>query len=72
MSSDAEVLATVQHILDEQWPAEQTIREIRQLLQPRRELQQTIARGAGGWPVLRASAPVGTAWERHDDPERRL
>ncbi|MEV6890352.1 hypothetical protein [Kribbella sp. NPDC051137] len=69
MSNDAEVLATVRHILDERRPAEDTIRAIRKLLEPPRERQPVELTGRG-WPVLRASeAPSGTAWEYHDDPE---
>jgi hypothetical protein len=65
--NDAEIVAAVRRILDERRPAEETIRTIRALVEPRREPQpiRPIARTERGWPILQAS----DAWERHDDPE---
>lgn len=68
MSSDTEVLTNVRRVLDERRTAEETIRAIRQLLEPPRE-RQPIVRTERGWPVLRVSSAPGAVWERHDDPE---
>lgn len=64
--NDAEGVAQVHSIPDERWPAEETIRQIKQLVRPpveRKPMELTDR----GWPVLRA-AP-GMAGESHDDPE---
>jgi hypothetical protein len=58
-----DVLTGVRRILDEQGPPEQTIRAIRNLLDPPCDPVR-IQRTDRGWPILRPSA-----WERHDDPE---
>lgn len=57
------VLVEVRRILDQRRPPEETVRAIRQVLDPPVELM-SVERTDRGWPVLRASA-----WERHDDPE---
>lgn len=62
--NDAEVVAGVRRVLDESRPPEETIREIRDLIEPRRE-PSPIERTERDWPILYASE----AWERHDAPE---
>ncbi|MGC4942218.1 hypothetical protein [Kribbella sp. DT2] len=63
--SEAEILAAVRRILDQRLPAEETIRAIRQLVEPQRK-PHPLERTEGCWPILRTS---DDAWERHDDPE---
>ncbi|GAA3576423.1 hypothetical protein [Kribbella ginsengisoli] len=65
MSSQTEILAQVRLVLDEQQPAELTIRAIRRLLdRPRRhEMDEDTEHG---WPVLRASEVPARYWEMVD------
>lgn len=70
--NDAEVVAQVRGILDARRPAEETIRQIKQLVRPPVE-PTPVQLTDRGWPVLQTSmvpppAP-STVWRRHDDPE---
>jgi hypothetical protein len=66
--NDAEIVIEVRRILDQRQPAEQTIRAIKALVSPPKP-KTPVELTARRWPVLHPSAPPGTAWERHDDPE---
>lgn len=61
--TDQNVLADVRRVLDEGRTAEQTIRAIRELLDPPIP-SPPLERTERGWPVLRASM-----WESHNDPQ---
>jgi len=52
--SPATVLVQVCRILDERWPAEETIRAIRRVLEAPAD-RRPVERTSRGWPVLRAS-----------------
>jgi hypothetical protein len=68
MTDRTEVLSQVRGVLDKRYPAEETIRLIRRLLDPPRQ-QQPIEHTERGWPVLRASEIRADRCARRDESE---